>query len=647
MRSSWSALRRYAGLTGVIAAAALAAMLLLPAASAAPSAAFTTVNDNVDVTVSDPGPHCLNGNPAVNCNIYTGKNYVWLNGGPLSAQLADGMYVFAVLAPGGQGGNQDPNDGTPKNLSDLSPTTNTGAGDDWTHRVFSVSGGTITYPASGYPGGHDFDSSEIRLMPYDDTPNPGGVYIMAICSLTNADASAANAPGVDPSACKYDAFKVRSGNEPPPQPNQVASCFSGTKYRDDNKNGQFDDSTETGLQNWTISIDPTPGTNPNDDATATTDANGNWSWCEPSHDPVADASTTYTIKEVLQNGWKETGNTVDQSISLGGATTTLNADMSYSVNAPQDANASADDLNFGNIPQGSVTGAKYYDANTNGVLGLSGIGPYTALEALLSNWRITQTVGQTTSTFTTGSSTTDANGYPANFSRTLDPGTYTFTEVQATNSWIQTGNTASQTAVTGGATASLSNKTYTVLIPNDQPSSVSGIYFGNVCLAGGGGLTMGFWSNNNGQAIMKANDNYASVLAFLDGLYLRNGTGANFDPTTYTQYRTWLLGASATNMAYMLAAQLSAMELNVRYGKVNGGSLVYAPGAQGADANGFVTINNLMWDANTELGLHGLSVASGPTRTYQEALKTALDKANNNLNFVQSGSSTCPTPAFP
>jgi hypothetical protein len=29
-------------------------------------------------------------------------------------------------------------------------------------------------------------------------------------------------------------------------------------------------------------------------------------------------------------------------------------------------------------------------------------------------------------------------------------------------------------------------------------------------------------------------------------------------------------------------------------------------------------------------------VASGPDRTAQEAVKTALDRANNNLNFVQS-----------
>src|SRR5436309_5829950 len=94
-------------------------------------AAYTTVNPSVD----GPG-HCKNGNPAVNCNIYDGKQYVWLNGGPSVAYVGDGSYFFAVLVPGGQA---DPNDGAAKNLSD-------GTNGDYTTRTFSVSGGTISYP---------------------------------------------------------------------------------------------------------------------------------------------------------------------------------------------------------------------------------------------------------------------------------------------------------------------------------------------------------------------------------------------------------------------------------------------------------------------------------------------------------------------
>ena len=46
-------------------------------------------------------------------------------------------------------------------------------------------------------------------------------------------------------------------------------------------------------------------------------------------------------------------------------------------------------------------------------------------------------------------------------------------------------------------------------------------------------------------------------------------------------------------------------------------------------------IGNLLAASNTELGLHGNTPSGSPFRAYQEALKNALDNANNNLNFVQ------------
>ena len=54
----------------------------------------------------------------------------------------------------------------------------------------------------------------------------------------------------------------------------------------------------------------------------------------------------------------------------------------------------------------------------------------------------------------------------------------------------------------------------------------------------------------------------------LRNLNLRNADGSNFDPTTPAQVKTWLSKATATNMAYMLSAQLAAMALNVNNGKV-------------------------------------------------------------------------------
>lgn len=162
------------------------------------------------------------------------------------------------------------------------------------------------------------------------------------------------------------------------------------------------------------------------------------------------------------------------------------------------------------------------------------------------------------------------------------------------------------------------------------------VEFGNLCLGPGGGHTLGFWSNKNGQATMNDGGSVCSELALLNGLFLRNaaGTRMNFG-CDYTAFRNWLLSATATNMAYMLSAQLAAMELNVEAGFVSGSALVYAPGTNSANGLGFATINDLMLEANAELTLHSTALAGDSWRSYQEALKNALDKANNNQTFVQ------------
>ena len=46
-------------------------------------------------------------------------------------------------------------------------------------------------------------------------------------------------------------------------------------------------------------------------------------------------------------------------------------------------------------------------------------------------------------------------------------------------------------------------------------------------------------------------------------LNLRNANGTNFDPSSYNTFRSWLLSATATNMAYMLSAQLAATSLGL------------------------------------------------------------------------------------
>ena len=61
---------------------------------------------------------------------------------------------------------------------------------------------------------------------------------------------------------------------------------------------------------------------------------------------------------------------------------------------------------------------------------------------------------------------------------------------------------------------------------------------------------------------------------------------------------------------------------------------------------GFATVGDLMAEANASLGTYGYTLVANAVRTYQEALKSALDNANNNLTFVQGSPATCPAPAF-
>jgi hypothetical protein len=165
-----------------------------PGASAASGAAFTATD--VAWPVSPGNGACLNGNTqggtvdVVNCNDYTAKADVWLNGGPSGAALTAGAYFFAVLSPSGQA---DPNDATPDLLST----------DVYTNRVFTVDGaGNVSYAGTH---GWDVGQQKIQLAPYMTTPNPGGVYILAVCAMTSGQP-------VDPSSCKYDEFKVESSN---------------------------------------------------------------------------------------------------------------------------------------------------------------------------------------------------------------------------------------------------------------------------------------------------------------------------------------------------------------------------------------------------------------------------------------------------
>ena len=227
---------------GVAGFALVGASFALTNAVAAPRAAFTTVNSHFD-----GGGHCHNGNPQVNCNIYDGARYVWLNGGPAVAELGDGTYLFAVLQPGGQ---PDPNDGSPRLLST----------DPYTNRIFSVVSGTMSYN-----GTHAFDQNKIRLIPFAETPNNSGENILAICRIDNG-------VPVSPRDCKYDAFKVAgdgSTDTTTPQGSTTTTRSSTSSTTTISTTSSTTTTTPTGESTTTTPVE-SPTTTIADDTTSTT-----------------------------------------------------------------------------------------------------------------------------------------------------------------------------------------------------------------------------------------------------------------------------------------------------------------------------------------------------------------------------------------
>ncbi|PYS99644.1 MAG: hypothetical protein DMF63_11225 [Acidobacteria bacterium] len=195
--------------------------------------------------------------------------------------------------------------------------------------------------------------------------------------------------------------------------------------------------------------------------------------------------------------------------------------------------------------------------------------------------------------------------------------------------------------------------------------NVTGLDFGDICFTDGtGGFTLGYWSNKNGQKRMETgpitdvyvfyadgtpdqNMNCGSSgangincdLAFLRRFNLRNTSsvknnpnGLDFDPTSYTQFRTWLLSGNAINMAYMLSVQLSATSLDVRHQTLSDTTVVDARGVCNSNGTclGLVTIGEVRRLANESLGNNGFTVTGDPHREDQEVLKNFLDSVNNN-----------------
>jgi hypothetical protein len=169
------------------------------------------------------------------------------------------------------------------------------------------------------------------------------------------------------------------------------------------------------------------------------------------------------------------------------------------------------------------------------------------------------------------------------------------------------------------------------LLVSPQPASAT---VAPECLGPSGGVpyTPGWWKSKHGQAAVGETD-----LFVLRSQNLYNADGTPFNPTTYAELRAWLNAVNANNMVYALSVHFAVGVLNVINGAVSSSLLIYAPGTIAGGADGIATLSAVLHEANAALGAEtdGVSYAGDPNRSYLEALKNAIDNANNDINFIQ------------
>jgi hypothetical protein len=571
-----------AGLTGMLTAAT---------AHAQSQASFTAVDETVDGT-----GHCLNGNAAnpVNCNIYDAAQYVWLNAGSTSAALGAGDYFFAVLAPSGQ---PDPTDGSPGLLST----------DPQSNRTFSVDGtGAISYT-----GTHDYDGVEnkIRLAPFADTPNAGGVYILAICAL----------PFDGSSGCKYDAFKVGI----------TATAQPPTVFKD--AAGAYTDTFTWGI---TKSVDKTLVKQVGGSATFTYTVG-------VSHDAgtVSGVTVTGTITVTNPNTDGD-GNPV--AISGVDVTDQLSDGTACTVTGGSDATLTGFDTSFGYscalaaLPQGdldnTVTVTWPEQTLDNGaVLAASGDSPATfTFDGIAFSATLVDACAAVTDTYAgTLGTVCSTDPSPTDF-------TYQRTIAVPAFGCVNYPNTATFTADDSGATGS-AGQSVTVCGPLDT-----------------GARTIGFWSNKNGQGVITGQAKSGTCPA---ATWLRQYAPFQDLSATATcsQVAKWVAGviavanASGASMNAMLKAQMLATALDVYYtgdGQYAGAQkflpavpigpqlidLTSIPGASdlfGADS---LTVSQVLAAAASQSNLGG-SVWYANVKSTQEIAKDLFDAINNEQVF--------------
>jgi hypothetical protein len=320
------------------------------------------------------------------------------------------------------------------------------------------------------------------------------------------------------------------------------------------------------------------------------------------------------------SSWLPSGSVVDLAF---GAT------LNYLVRATDSAGSSvpvSDSLTVDDPANKIVNVTVYYDANGNGT--------QDGLEGGVTGLSVT--IG--------GTAAVDIGG-----------GVYQLGGL-ATGSYAIAINTAGyQTTQAAGSTVSVGGTS----------ACTNGTKAGVLKLGPGGALSLGFWSQKNGAFVFGSSDTsvagqarLVANLGLVSSLGLRNGAGTAVTFADYKSFSAFLTGASATNMANMLSAQLAAVALDIAtqnqaagstynlncngskwvsvvVGTANDGNATFTAAAKALWPTGYAQLSDVVAKAKAALAATGNTTTAGATRDGQTALKNILDGACRNLNFVQ------------
>jgi hypothetical protein len=293
--------------------------------------------------------------------------------------------------------------------------------------------------------------------------------------------------------------------------------LAGTVYHDTNGNNAFD-SGEPGISGVTVTLTGTNGLGQSVTATATTGANGTYSFSTDSSGNTLRPGT-YTITETQPSGYLLGAATVG---TVNGAAdgTVVSATTIGSI--AMTSGQSGISYNFGDYKPVAVSGLVYEDINGNGALDSGEPGIAGVALTLSGTNGLGQSVSATTTTAADGTYTfsTDASG------NTLRPGNYTITETQPAGYLLGSATVGTVNGTTDG-TASAGNKISSIAMTSGQ----SGInyLFGDVKAVTISGLV--YQDTNGNGALDSGEPGLAGVTMTLTGT---NGLGQSITATATT-----------------------------------------------------------------------------------------------------------------